>query len=85
MGGGPDGLSPILVRKGEHVGYCVYTMHRRKDLYGADAALFRPSRWQPDNPDGPDLRGIGWGYLPFNGGPRICLGGKRISQLGCMA
>lgn len=46
----------------------VYEMHRREDIYGADAHEFRPERWE----DG-GLR-PGWGYLPFNGGPRICLG-----------
>ncbi|EUC50116.1 hypothetical protein COCMIDRAFT_1291 [Bipolaris oryzae ATCC 44560] len=70
VGGGPDGKSPILVRKGEAVGYCVYAMHRRKDIYGEDALEFRPERWE----DGQLLRDVGYGYLPFNGGPRVCLG-----------
>ena len=73
-GGGPDGTSPILVRKGEAVGYCVYAMHRRQDIYGHDAHLFRPSRWENGNKDEPDLSNVGWAYLPFNGGPRICPG-----------
>ena len=68
-GGGPDGKSPVLVRPGEGVGYCVYAMHRRKDIYGADANEFRPERWENDA-----LKDIGWAYLPFNGGPRLCLG-----------
>lgn len=76
VGGGPDGSFPILVRKGEAIGYSVYAMHRREDIYGEDAALFRPSRWDPDTQDGPSLKGIGWAYLPFNGGPRICPGRK---------
>ncbi|KAF2006585.1 cytochrome P450 52A11 [Amniculicola lignicola CBS 123094] len=70
VGGGPDGQSPILIRKGEAVGYCVYAMHRRKDIYGEDALQFRPERWE----DGTLLRNVGYGYLPFNGGPRVCLG-----------
>ncbi|MCJ1432813.1 hypothetical protein MMC27_002170 [Xylographa pallens] len=74
MGGGPDGSSPILVRKGEAVGYSVYVLHRRKDIYGEDAELFRPSRWDPDNKEGPSLEKVGWGYLPFNRGPRVCPG-----------
>jgi cytochrome P450 len=41
-------------------------MHRRKDIYGEDALEFKPERWN-------DLR-MGWDYLPFNGGPRICVG-----------
>lgn len=44
-GGGPDGTSPVLVRKGENVAYCVYVMQRRKDLYGEDSHAFRPERW----------------------------------------
>jgi cytochrome P450 len=48
------------------VGYSVYAMHRRKDIYGPDAEEFKPERWET-------LR-VGWGYLPFNGGPRICVG-----------
>lgn len=70
VGGGRDGQSPILIRKGEVVGYCVYAMHRRTDLYGNDASEFRPERWE----DGKLLRDVGYGYLPFNGGPRVCLG-----------
>jgi cytochrome P450 len=69
IGGGPDGKSPVLLRKGEAVGYAVYAMHRRKDLYGDDAHYFRPERWEGD-----ELKNIGWGYLPFNGGPRVCMG-----------
>lgn len=65
-GGGPDGRSPVYVRKGQQVDYSVYVMHRRKDLWGPDAEEFRPGRW--------DGRKSGWEYLPFNGGPRICIG-----------
>ncbi|OJD23898.1 hypothetical protein ACJ73_04746 [Blastomyces percursus] len=65
-GGGPDGKSPILVKKGTTLAYSVYSMHRREDIYGPDAAEFKPERWESLRP--------GWEYLPFNGGPRICLG-----------
>ncbi|KAE8150736.1 cytochrome P450 [Aspergillus avenaceus] len=67
-GGGPDGQSPVLVRAGQAVNYHVYALHRRSDVFGPDADTFRPSRWND-----PSLR-PGWGYIPFNGGPRICLG-----------
>jgi Cytochrome P450 len=40
-------------------------MHRRTDIYGEDANEFKPERWDTIRP--------GWAYLPFNGGPRICL------------
>ena len=71
LGGGADGRSPILVREDMPVAYSVYHMHRRKDLYGADAESFRPERWENS-----ELADIKWGYLPFNGGPRLCLGSK---------
>lgn len=67
-GGGEDGQSPIFVRKGQSVIYSVHAMQHRKDLWGEDAEEFKPERWQGLKP--------GWKYLPFNGGPRICLGRK---------
>lgn len=66
LGGGPDEKSPILVPKGTPVGYSVWSMHRRKDFYGEDALQYKPERWEKLRP--------GWEYLPFNGGPRICIG-----------
>ena len=74
-GGGPDGTCPVLVRRGLNVGFVAYYMHRRKDLYGEDAMEFRPERWE-----GPGLRDIGWAYLPFHGGPRVCLGSKHFPR-----
>lgn len=68
VGGGPDGKSPVFIREGQGVSYSLYAMHRRRDIYGDDAHVFNPDRW-----DDPHLR-PGWGYLPFNGGPRICVG-----------
>ncbi|KAK8106965.1 uncharacterized protein PG998_008978 [Apiospora kogelbergensis] len=65
-GGGPDGQAPLFVEKGSIVTWAVYALHRREDLYGADADEFRPERWETLRP--------GWEYLPFNGGPRICVG-----------
>lgn len=66
LGGGPHGTSPLFVPAGTMVGYSPYAMHRRPDLYGPDANEYRPERWETLRP--------GWEYLPFNGGPRICLG-----------
>ncbi|KAJ9657771.1 hypothetical protein H2198_004078 [Neophaeococcomyces mojaviensis] len=74
VGGGPDLQSPVFVPKGTAVAYSVYTMHRRPDFYGMDAELFRPERWEEAMPMNDDSINARWGYLPFNGGPRICLG-----------
>ncbi len=65
-GGGPDGNSPVYVREGQEVNYLVHVMHHRKDIWGEDAEEFKPERWEGKK--------VGWEYLPFNGGPRICLG-----------
>lgn len=66
LGGGPDGLSPVAVSAGQPVVFSVYVMHRRKDLWGEDALEFKPSRWEQKVP--------AWQWLPFLGGPRVCLG-----------
>ncbi|KAK6460721.1 cytochrome P450 alkane hydroxylase [Scheffersomyces coipomensis] len=68
-GGGPNGLDPIFVPKHSNVLYCIYSTHRMEEFYGKDADVFRPERWFE-----PEVRKLGWAYLPFNGGPRICLG-----------
>ena len=75
-GGGPDRTAPVLIPKGSTVAYSIYAMHRRADLYGMDAELFRPERWDEDMPMRRDKTNATWGYLPFNGGPRVCLGRK---------
>lgn len=74
VGGGPNGASPIFVKKGTLVAWSVYAMHRRKDFYGEDAEEFKPERWLDDPVTGKKGLRPGWEYLPFNGGPRICLG-----------
>ena len=66
-GSGVDGRSPIVVEKGQYINYSVFSLHRRKDVYGEDAEDFIPERWE-------NLKPSPWDYLPFNGGPRICLG-----------
>jgi cytochrome P450 len=65
-GGGPDGLSPVLLPANTEVNYSIHVMHRRRDLWGEDAEEFKPERFQGKKP--------GWEFLPFNGGPRICIG-----------
>lgn len=67
-GGGPNRDQPIAVMKGEQVGYPAYVLHRRKDIWGEDAEEWRPSRWQG--------RKLGWEWIAFSGGPRVCLGRK---------
>ncbi|KAK6534864.1 Protein kinase alk2 [Arthrobotrys megalospora] len=71
LGGGPDQKSKVFIPKGTSVEYSVYAMHRREDIWGSDANWFRPERWgEPRN----SKEYGNFEYLPFNGGPRICLG-----------
>ena len=65
-GGGPEGKDPILIRQGQRCAYHIWSTHRLSEFYGQNALEFEPKRWETLRP--------GWEYLPFNGGPRICLG-----------
>ncbi|KAK8849059.1 cytochrome P450 [Apiospora arundinis] len=64
LGGGPDGQSPLRVKKGDIVSVTKTVMYRDPATWGADADEWRPERW-----DG--IRGS-WGFLPYGGGPRRC-------------
>lgn len=58
---------------GTPVRYTVLLMQRRKDLWGEDALEFNPERWlDPDRIKNMTIDPFK--FLPFNAGPRICLG-----------
>ncbi|KAF2273893.1 cytochrome P450 [Westerdykella ornata] len=73
VGGGPDGSQPVGIPKGTVIGYSTLVMQRRPDLYPPpesgfpDINKFVPERWDDWTPKS-------WTYIPFNGGPRICIG-----------
>ncbi|GAW19911.1 hypothetical protein ANO14919_094040 [Xylariales sp. No.14919] len=72
-GGGADGTQPIAVLKDTPIGYSTLVMQRREDLYPPvsekfpDPLEYCPDRWFVWQPRP-------WQYIPFNGGPRICIG-----------
>ncbi|PGG96709.1 hypothetical protein AJ79_09479 [Helicocarpus griseus UAMH5409] len=72
-GGGPNGDLPLTVLKDDFIIYSTLALQRRKDLYPpvsekfADPNVFSPERWENWHPKA-------WTYVPFNGGPRICIG-----------
>ena len=69
-GGGPDRDRQIGILKDTAIAYSSLTLQRRPDLYPSDgpaAAAFVPERWDHWRPET-------WHYMPFNGGPRACMG-----------
>lgn len=72
-GGGKDGTQPIGILAGTPIAYSTLVMQRRPDLYPSPASgfpaidQFVPERWDAWTPRS-------WTYVPFNGGPRICIG-----------
>ncbi|KAI4150393.1 MAG: hypothetical protein LQ340_004111 [Diploschistes diacapsis] len=78
VGGGPRGDKPVFVAKGTLVGWNLYSMQRQKDVWGEDAEEFRVERWLDEVDEKGEVvrKGVrpGWAFLPFNGGPRICIG-----------
>lgn len=67
------GQPGIAVFKDDLVVYSPIIMQRRSDLYPAtsdkfaDPKVYSPRRWEHWTPKP-------WHYVPFNGGPRICIG-----------
>ena len=55
-----------FISKGETVLYCQYTLHRMPEFW-PEPERFDPNRFlgEPPKP---------FTYLPFHGGPRLCLG-----------
>ncbi|KAG9217637.1 hypothetical protein CCMSSC00406_0003674 [Pleurotus cornucopiae] len=64
---------PIYVPAKTKMSYSVMLMHRRKDLWGPDAEEFDPDRFL-DARLKKYLISNSFAFLPFNAGPRICLG-----------
>jgi FkbM family methyltransferase len=64
-----DQLGPYRMPAGAHIVISPYALHRRPD-YWPEADAFWPERFAPGaRTDRPKLA-----YLPFGGGPRICIG-----------
>ncbi|KIK16467.1 hypothetical protein PISMIDRAFT_15794 [Pisolithus microcarpus 441] len=69
---GVNGGPPIYIPPNTHVPYSVFLMQRRKDLWGPDADIFDPDRFIDERLE--YLTSNPFIFVPFNAGPRICLG-----------
>ena len=67
-----DQLGPWHMPAGAHIVISPYALHRNP-AYWADPDTFKPERFAPDAPNVPSERPK-HAYLPFGGGPRICIG-----------
>ncbi|KAG2139719.1 cytochrome P450 [Suillus clintonianus] len=70
---GVDGGKPIYIPPNTRTPYSVFLTHRRTDLWGPDAQEFDPDRFLDERlrkycTPNPFI------FVPFNAGPRICLG-----------
>ncbi|KAH8698215.1 cytochrome P450 [Phaeosphaeriaceae sp. PMI808] len=67
-GGGPDGRSPVAVLKETQIFYSLLSLQLRDDMGVEDVNAWNPDRWETWRPRNK------WEYIPFNYGPRICIG-----------
>ncbi|CRG90750.1 hypothetical protein PISL3812_07795 [Talaromyces islandicus] len=74
-GGGPDGKSPVGVRRETRIVYSTIIMQRLGLLYdNVDSEkYFDPGKWIPERWTS-GWQPKPWHFIPFNGGPRICIG-----------
>ncbi|KAG8874188.1 hypothetical protein FRB98_008587, partial [Tulasnella sp. 332] len=61
-----------IPRGGWLINWSCISIHKRKDLWGDDADDFVPDRWLGERAK--DIASDPFQFIPFNAGPRICLG-----------
>lgn len=64
-----DEFSGIKINKGEDIGAFIYGLHHNAK-YWKDPEKFDPERFSAEN----KKEHVPFSYLPFGGGPRICIG-----------
>ncbi|CCX04595.1 Similar to Cytochrome P450 52A13; acc. no. Q9Y758 [Pyronema omphalodes CBS 100304] len=71
--GGGNGSLPLLVPEGKTVMLDIFSMQRRRDIWGDDAEEWRPERWI-ENEALESQSVAACTFIPFGVGPRNCLG-----------
>jgi cytochrome P450 len=64
-------IGDVALPKGAYTAICPYILHRRADAF-PDPEAFRPERFSPEN----EAQLPRYAYLPFGGGPRVCIGNQ---------
>ena len=62
----------LIIPKNQKILLNFYALHRQPALWGNDANEFKPERFLPENSEGRNP----FAYVPFSGGPRICIAFK---------
>ncbi|KAG8985262.1 hypothetical protein FRB95_004942 [Tulasnella sp. JGI-2019a] len=68
----PTREGPLYVPRSWQFLYSAISIQKRKDLWGDDADAFDPLRWIDGREK--DMTADPFRFIPFNAGPRICLG-----------
>ncbi|EJD39291.1 cytochrome P450 [Auricularia subglabra TFB-10046 SS5] len=67
-------VSQIRVQKGDQVQVPIWLINRNKAIWGPDANVFRPERWDNVPQEASSIPGISPNLMSFIGGPRSCVG-----------
>ncbi|KAF9265871.1 cytochrome P450 [Marasmius fiardii PR-910] len=68
-----NGMNHIRVKKGQGISISLTALNRSAQLWGEDAAEFKPDRWLNGSIDS-SLPGIWGNMMTFGGGGRACIG-----------
>ncbi|KAJ6186722.1 hypothetical protein N7519_008023 [Penicillium mononematosum] len=77
----PAGSGPVVIcghtfKAGDVLSVPSYTIHRSKEIWGADAEQFVPERWSPERLTARQKAA----FIPFSHGPRACVG-RNVAEM----